>query len=80
MPPRRSNWSKTFTRRRWPCVVHLVCCNTTADVQLGMAFSRPHALPLSARSAGHNYMGWAVLDGSVLIDLKMISHIRAAAD
>ena len=39
-----------------------------------MAFARPPALPLSARSAGHNYMGWAVLNGSVLIDLKRISH------
>ena len=69
-------WSKTFTRR--PCVV--VRCNTTADVQLGMAFARAHALPLSARSGGHNYMGWAVLDGSVLLDLKRIGHIRVAAD
>ena len=69
-------WSKTFARR--PCVV--LRCNTTADVQAGMAYARTNHLPLSARSGGHSYMGWSVLNGSLLLDLRRINHVRVAAN
>ena len=65
-------WSKTFTRR--PCVV--LRCNSTEDVQHGMAFARAHKLPLSARSGGHSYMGWSVLDDTLLLSLERLNHIR----
>ena len=58
-------WNAAITRR--PSVV--VRCTSDKDVSASLAFAQREALEVSVRGGGHNYAGFALTDGGMMIDL-----------
>ena len=58
-------WNGAITRR--PSVV--TRCTSSADVARALAFAREHGLEISVRGGGHNYAGFSLTDGGLMIDL-----------
>lgn len=58
-------WNAAITRR--PSVV--VRCTSDNDVSASLAFAQREALEVSVRGGGHNYAGFALTDGGMMIDL-----------
>jgi FAD/FMN-containing dehydrogenase len=61
-----SLWNAAVHRR--PAVV--VRCSSAPDVQAAVRTARECGLPLSVRSAGHDWAGRAVRDGGLVIDVS----------
>jgi FAD/FMN-containing dehydrogenase len=58
-------WNAAITRR--PSIV--VRCTSDGDVSAALAFAQRQALEVSVRGGGHNYAGFALTDGGLMIDL-----------
>jgi FAD/FMN-containing dehydrogenase len=58
-------WNATTTRR--PSIV--VRCARDTDVVAALAFAQRASLEVSVRGGGHNYAGFALTDGGLMIDL-----------
>jgi len=65
-------WNGAITRR--PSVV--VRCSTDADVAAALGFAQREGLEVSVRGGGHNYAGFALTDGGLMIDLTPMKAIR----
>ena len=46
-----------------------------ADVQNAVRWARQQGIPLRARSGGHSYEGWSVVDGGLVIDVGGLTDI-----
>lgn len=62
----RSVWNGDINRR--PAMI--ARCSGTTDVAAAIAFARRHALEFTVRGGGHNYGGYAIADGALMIDLS----------
>lgn len=77
----RAAWNGRFDPR--PAAV--VPCRDVSDVAAAVSFARNHGVPLSVRSGGHSYAGFAVGDGALALDLAPMNAVmvdpaaRAAA-
>lgn len=69
-------WNAAITRR--PAVT--VSATSPADVAAALAFAQDHALEVSVRGGGHNYAGFALCDGGVMIDLTPMKTVSVDAD
>ena len=69
-------WNGAITRR--PSVV--VRCSTDGDVVAALRFARDEGLEVSVRGGGHNYAGFALTDGGLMIDLSPMKAIRVDPD
>jgi FAD/FMN-containing dehydrogenase len=58
-------WNHTIARR--PAIV--ASCTSSRDVAEALAFARREGLEVSVRGGGHNYAGFALTDGGLMIDL-----------
>ena len=58
-------WNGAITRR--PALV--VSCTSSEDVAAALAFAELKGLEVSVRGGGHNYAGFALSDGGLMIDL-----------
>ena len=47
----------------------IVICGSTPDVQNAVRWARYHDVPLRARSGGHSYEAFSVVDGGLVIDV-----------
>lgn len=65
-------WNGVITRR--PAVV--VRCATSADVAAALAFAQRVGLEVSVRGGGHNYAGFALTDGGLMIDLSPLNRVH----
>jgi FAD/FMN-containing dehydrogenase len=54
-------------------------CETPAEVQAAVGTARARALALSVLGGGHNWAGWAVRDGGLLIDLAGMRQVTVDA-
>jgi len=68
-------WNAAITRR--PSVV--VSCAGSADVVNALAFARREGLEVSVRGGGHNYAGFALTDGGLMIDLTPMKNVSVDA-
>src|SRR5215218_9679373 len=48
----------------------IVICDDAEDVQHAVRWARREGVPLSARSGGHSYEAFSVLDGGLVVDLS----------
>jgi FAD/FMN-containing dehydrogenase len=53
----------------------VVYCESVADVQKTVAWSRRHGIRPAARSGGHSYGGYSSPPGGVIVDLSRLAHI-----
>ena len=68
-------WNGAITRR--PSVV--VRCASDGDVVAALAHARAHQLEISVRGGGHNYAGFALTDGGLMIDLTPMKSVSVDA-
>ena len=66
-----SIWNGVIERR--PAIV--ASCASSADVAEALSFAQQHGLEVSVRGGGHNYAGFAVTDGGLMIDLTPMKTI-----
>ncbi|MDQ6658929.1 MAG: FAD-binding oxidoreductase [Actinomycetota bacterium] len=68
-------WNAAITRR--PSVV--VRCTCEGDVGAALAFAQGEALEVSVRGGGHNYAGFALTEGGLMIDLTPMKTVTVDA-
>lgn len=68
-------WNAAITRR--PAIV--VSCAGSSDVVAALAFARREDLEVSVRGGGHNYAGFALCDGGLMIDLTPLKTVTVDA-
>src|SRR6476469_4649628 len=68
-------WNGAVEHR--PAVV--VRCASAEDVQAGVRVAREYGLPLSVRGGGHDWVGRAVRDGGLTLDLSAMRDVRIDA-
>ncbi|MEW2163271.1 FAD-binding oxidoreductase [Streptomyces sp. NPDC007084] len=50
------------------------------DIRTTMDYARAHGVKVSIRNGGHSYAGWSSGDGRLVIDVSLLSRIRASAN
>ena len=50
-------------------------CESAADVARAIGFARAHGLELAVRGGGHNYAGFAVCEGGLMLDLSRMNRV-----
>ncbi|GAA4839659.1 FAD-binding oxidoreductase [Kitasatospora terrestris] len=55
-------------------------CASAGDVQACLEVARGHGIPIAARSGGHNYLGYSVPDGGLVMDLRLMADIEVRPD
>ena len=71
-------------RRTWNGAVNhrpalFALCENVKDVQNAVRTAHAHNLPLSVRGAGHDWVGRALRDGGLVIDLSRMRHVEVDA-
>ncbi len=69
-------WNGSIDRR--PGLV--VRCTTPADVAASLAFAQREGVEVSVRGGGHNYAGFALTDGGLMIDLTPMKQVTVDPD
>jgi FAD/FMN-containing dehydrogenase len=67
----RAVWNGAIDRR--PAVI--ARCESAADVAQAVGFARANGLELAVRGGGHNYAGFAVCDGGLMLDLSRMNRV-----
>src|SRR5207253_3969315 len=57
----------------------VVYCQTVADVQKTIAWSRRHAIHIAPRSGGHSYGGYSSAPGGVVVDVSRLARVSPQA-
>ncbi len=65
-------WNGAITRR--PAAV--ARCETSDDVASALRFAVERGLEVSVRGGGHNYAGYALTDGGLMIDLTPMKYVH----
>ncbi|MEY2581716.1 MAG: hypothetical protein QOE09_1565 [Ilumatobacteraceae bacterium] len=65
-------WNGAITRR--PAIV--ARCATSSDVAASLAFAGRNGLEVSVRGGGHNYAGFALTDGGLMVDLTPMKEVH----
>jgi FAD/FMN-containing dehydrogenase len=68
----RSVWNGAIDKR--PAVI--AQCSDAQQVAAALAFARSNDLEISIRGGGHNFAGFAVTDGGLMIDLSPMRDVR----
>jgi FAD/FMN-containing dehydrogenase len=72
----RSVWNGAIDRR--PAVI--ARCSDASQVAAAVRFARDAGLEISIRGGGHNFAGFAVADGALMIDLSAMRSVRVDAE
>ena len=65
-------WNAAITKR--PAVV--ASCASSADVVAALGFAQSHDLEVSVRGGGHNFAGFSLCDGGLMIDLTPMKSVN----
>lgn len=57
----------------------IVYCESVADVQKTVRWSRRHGIRIAARSGGHSYAGYSSAPGGVIVDLSRLARVTPGA-
>ena len=68
----RFGWNGMIDRR--PLMI--VRCLGLTDIVETIRFVQDHDLPMTVRSGGHGVSGKSVMDGTVMLDLSLMRHVR----
>src|SRR6185437_16911401 len=68
-------WNGAIGRR--PSVV--ARCSSSADVAAALTFAAERGLEVSVRGGGHNYAGFSLTDGGLMIDLTPMKRVQVDA-
>jgi FAD/FMN-containing dehydrogenase len=68
----RQSFNARFSR--FPTVV--VVCHNTDDVQNAVGWARQEGMPLRARSGGHSYEAFSVVDDGLVIDVAGLTEVN----
>ena len=68
----RSIWNGAITRR--PAII--ARCSSAKDVSAAIRFARAEGLPLSVRGGGHNFAGFALCDGGLMVHLGAMNDVQ----
>jgi len=71
---------RTFNLRLSRYPVAIAYCATPDDVSRSILWATQNDVPLSIRSGGHGYEGYAVLDDTLVIDLSEMNQIEVDLD
>jgi FAD/FMN-containing dehydrogenase len=63
-----ARWDFNTRLSRFPAVIAV--CDTTEDVQNAVRWARQQGLPLRARSGGHSYEAFSLVDDGLVIDVS----------
>ncbi|MCU1455615.1 MAG: linked oxidase-like protein [Acidimicrobiales bacterium] len=69
-------WNGAIARR--PALV--ASCASSGDVAAAFAFAQAEGLEVSVRGGGHNYAGYALTDGGLMIDLTPLRSVTVDPD
>lgn len=72
----RSVWNGAIDRH--PAVI--ARCSSAKEVAAAIAFARSRGLEMSVRGGGHNFAGFAVCEGGLMIDLSGMRQVTIDAD
>src|SRR5918994_7415906 len=67
----RQSFNARFSR--FPAAI--VVCDNTDDVWNSVRWARQEGIPLRARSGGHSYEGFSVVDGGLVIDVGGLNEV-----
>ncbi|HEU0115279.1 MAG TPA: FAD-binding oxidoreductase, partial [Thermomicrobiales bacterium] len=67
----RLDFNSRFSR--FPLAV--IVCSATIDVQNAVKWARAHDIPLRARSGGHSYEAYSVVDSGLVIDVSGLASV-----
>ncbi len=67
----RQIWNAAIDRR--PAII--IRCATASDIAHAIRFAKRHNALLSVRGGGHNHVGFAVVDGGLMIDLSPLRDV-----
>ncbi|MDF3015575.1 MAG: hypothetical protein K0R44_800 [Thermomicrobiales bacterium] len=68
----RQGFNARFSR--FPAAI--VVCNNTSDVQNAVLWARQEGMPLRARSGGHSYEAFSVVDGGLVVDVGGLTSVE----
>jgi FAD/FMN-containing dehydrogenase len=68
----RQSFNARFSR--FPAVI--VVCDNTSDVQNAVRWARQEGMPLRARSGGHSYEAFSVVDGGLVVDVGGLTGVE----
>ena len=68
----RQSFNARFSR--FPAAI--VVCDNTDDVQNAVRWARQEGMPLRARSGGHSYEAFSVVDGGLVVDVGGLTERR----
>src|SRR5262249_21154938 len=71
----RSVWNGDINRR--PAAI--ARCSSADDVVAAIAFARGNGVEFTVRGGGHNYGGYAIADGALMIDLSGMRQVMVDA-
>lgn len=67
----RTDYNTRFSK--YPCVI--VYCQRVRDVANAVKWAREHGVPVRARSGGHSYEAFSILDNGVVIDVSGMDRV-----
>ena len=68
----RQEWNRSI--QKFPMAI--VYCKNYKDISNAISFARKNHIPIRIRSGGHNYEGYSIANGAIVIDVSKLNKIK----
>jgi len=68
----RQEWNRSI--QKYPCAI--IYCENYKDISNAIHFARKNSMPIRVRSGGHNYEGYSIDNGAIVIDISKLNKIQ----